>query len=439
MRGAVGTEPVFRADVLDSLAARFGIAVTVLEGSARTEQAALADSLGRGSIADVAGRDAAGATLVLPCDMLPSIYSLVGRRSSHDLGISRFAVVDYATLKPRADISMPYRQPELSTLQHSEMPAHAPYVVAAEAGAEPVADGVGGPVFPLAVRHYNKLSWQADPLMPVSPDQIVTPTLPSAGAGTGLLVSAIIDAGADDAQILSCIAALTQQMPGERIEIILAGWADDRPVPDCDHAVRTFDGRELGRAARLNAAAALAGAPYLLFLDPVVLMADPRSLPLLVEIAGLPGTATAACALVTELEDEDTARLHSAGYFPTRISLCGDPVFDFDQVDVGRIIPAATYPVSANHLKCCVVSAAAWTQLNGFDAGRFPAAMFDLDFGNRAIAAGLTNFCTTLVRAATDQVAAGADFPDPLAHRSIRPADWQPMFDRVTVIREMRR
>jgi hypothetical protein len=439
MRGTNGTEPIFRPDVLEALTGRFGIAVSALAGSAGAERGSLIETLSHNSVADVAGRETAGPALVLPCDMLPSIYSIAGRRAPRNLAISRFAVMDSATLKPRADISMPVWQPQPPGVQHSDLPAHAPYVIALEEGHSEMPSGNGSPVFPLAVRHYNKLSWQIDPLMPVSPDQGLALAFPADAGCPQPLVTVIVDAGHDDAQVVACIAALMHQVLANRIDIVLAGWADDRPLPDVGHPVRTFDGHELTRAGRLNAAASLDAAPYLLFLDPAVLMSDPRTLQLLVHIAGQPGTASAACALVTGLADDDNIRIHSAGYFPTRISLCGDPVFDFDQVDVTKVLPAATYPVAANHLRCCVISRIAWSALGGFDAARFPSALFDLDFGNRAVAAGLPNYCTTLIRAATDQVIAGADFPDPLAHRSIRPADWQTMFDSVTVIREMRR
>lgn len=440
MRGANGTEPIFRQDVLDALKGRFGLAVTAIASSASAQRVQLVEALEAGVVVQAAGRAAGGASLILPCDCLPSIYAIVGRRMSHDRAIARFAVVDSVTLKLQADVSLPTVQAELRGLQHAELPAHAPSMTAPVAGSDPsLLDEAGAPVFPIAVRHYNRLAWNVDPLMPVSPDQPLSLNLASREECATPMVTAIVEVGADDDALVACLAAFRHQVFAHEIEVVIAGWDPARTLPVVEQPVRTFDGRDLSRAARLNGAAALATAPYLLFLDVDVLMSDPRTLALLIQTAQLPGAASAACALVTELEDEDSAKLHSAGYFPTRFSLCGEPGFNVEQVDIGRAIPAATYPVIANQLKCCVITRTAWDALAGFDAARFPFASFDLDFGTRAVAVGYDNYCTTLVRAATGISASSADFPDPLAHRSIRPASWQAVFDRVTIIRDMRR
>jgi Predicted glycosyltransferases len=312
------------------------------------------------------------------------------------------------------------------------MPAHAPYV--ASSGKREA--GSGAPVFPLAVRHYNRLAWQADPLMPVSPDC----EMPFASdLGIEKAISVIIDAGQGSADLANCLAAIENQIGAERIDVILAGWPEDAPLPACELNVRTIDGRELTLAGRLNAAAQMSDADRLMFLAPGVLLSDPRTAAVLSRLADRPGTASVACALVTELHDQGEAKVHSAGYFPTRVSLLGEPVFDFSQFDIARTMPAATFPVVANHAKCVLYDAATFRSLGGFDQQRFPMAMHDLDLGFRALAAGQANLCTSLVRAAIDEAALNADFPDPLAHRSVRPADWQSLFDRVTVVRELRR
>jgi len=435
MRGASGTEPIFRDDVLDALAGRFGIAVEPLATSdegATDELRALLDT--RTSLRTLS-RNGEGGTLVLPCDMIPSIYGIVARRGLHAGSASRFVVVDAATLKVRADVCVPHAGGVPTQAQHADLPAHAPYVIANDQSAE----SGPAPVFPLAVRHHNPLSWQIDPLIPVSPDQPFAVGAQIAADPAAPLVTAIVDVAGSAADLGSCLAALFHQTLPASIEVVLAGWPTDRALPQLEGRVTSVDGRELPRAARLNAAAALTSSAFLVFLDPQVLMSDPRTLAGLIAIAGTPGVASAACALVTELDDDGGAAVHSAGYFPTRISLCGEPVFEIDRLDVAQALPCVTYPVIANQTKCCVIPREAWSRLAGFDATRFPAAAFDLDFGYRAVAAGLTNFCTTLLRAATERSACAADFPDPLAVRSVRPSDWQAMFDRVTVIREMRR
>lgn len=439
MRGANGTEPIFQPAVISALASRFGLSIGPVPGSAAPQRDQLVSVLHRDAAPPISARIGARGVLRLPCDTLPSLFAIVSRRLAHDPGHARIAVVDAATLKPRADLIIPQSGQALAMLQHADMPAHAPLFVPAEGGQaeDGQAGTIGSPRFPLAVRHLNGLVWQGDPLMPVSPDQPLP--LGDAAANEAVAVSAIIDAGDDSEALAACLAALAQQIGAGGIEVVLAGWDDDRALPETAATIKTVAGAGLPRAARLNLAAAAASGGALLFLDPGVLLSDPRTIAFLQRIASLDGAATAACALVTEREDADEALLHSAGYFPARYALNHEPVFDVCQIDVARILPAATYPVAANHMLCCLVNGTAWHALGGFDAVRFPAAMFDLDFGVRAIAAGHANFCTTLVRAATRQAAPGADFPDAIAHNMVRPASWAQLFDRVTIIRELHR
>lgn len=434
MRGANGTEPIFRTPVIAGLTSRFGLTIGTVTGSAAPQREQLVSTFRDIVAAPLAARGSARGVLQLPCDTVPSLFAIVSRRLAHDPCIARIAVVDAATLKPSADLTIPQVGQGLAALQHADLPAHAPLFMTAD---RDDANAAGTPPFPLAVRHLNRIVWQGDPLMPVSPDQPLP--LGDAPPRDAVAVSAIIDAGDDAEALAACLAALSHQIGAGRIEIVLAGWPDDRKLPETAADVKVVAGAGLPRAARLNLAAAAASGGSLLFLDPAVLLSDPRTVAFLRQVANQEGAATAACALVTEQEDGDDARVHSAGYFPTHVSLSGGSGFDVCQIDVARIIPAATYPVAANHALCCLVDGAAWKALGGFDAARFPAAMFDLDFGVRAIAAGYANFCTTLVRAATRQALLGADFPDAIAQSMVRPASWATIFERVTVIRELRR
>ena len=432
MRGATGTEAIFRPALLASIARRFGISVCALEGSWPEQRGQLVASLEAAESAKAcAARDGATGSLVLPADTVPSIYALVARRMPHDLSLARLAIVDAATRRPLADVSLPFDE-RLARLQHAEMPAHAPYVTAPEERAA----GLGGPLFPLAVRHYSALSWQADPLMPVSPDQELQTGI---GLGVDKTISVLIDTGRHGDELANCLAALENQIGADKLEVILTGWPEGAPLPACELPLRALDGGDLTTSGRLNAAAEMSEAEQILVVAPNVLLSDPRTVALLSGIAGQTNAASVACGLVTELHDDEEATLHSAGYFPARVSLTGEPVFDFNQLDVARTMPAATFPVVANHARCVLYDAAIFRILGGYDAQRFPMAMQDLDFGFRVLAAGHANLCTTLVRAAVGEAAPSADFPDALAHRSVRPADWQSLLDRVTVIRDLRR
>lgn len=448
LRGANGTEPLFRADVLTSLAWNFGIGVKPLESSVAPQHGPLALVFEGHVLRNMGNRSADGATLVLPCDCLPSIYALVSRRMAHDPAITRFAVVDAALQKVRADVVVPGAVPDRRDFQHNDLPAHWPVLAfgsdTGSGNGGSVSSGGGVPVAPLAVRHRNAQAWQVDALMPVSPDQPQADAIDLPDLAGKPLATVVIDSTDDDVALAACLAAIEHQLLSASIEVVVAGRDPAASLPAAVLAsamnIRAIDGRTLTRAARLNEAAASASAPYLLFIDPCVIMADPRTLVQLLKLAMQPGTATTACVLVVDREEDGEAHtVHGTGYFPTRVSLASEPAFNLAQVDVLNAFPAAAYPVVANQLKCCVIARAAWEALGGFDAALFPYAAFDLDFGSRAVVAGYANYCTSLVRASCDLADGATDFPDSLAQIGAGPATWQAMVDRVAFVRELHR
>ncbi len=450
LRGATGIEPIFRQDVAEAFLAQYGIAVHAAGGRQEGGMSDLAQRLDSKVPGEVtAYRTAQGATLELPADCLPSIYSLVSRRIGTHVAATSYCVADAATLAPTALVCLPIPSEQMARLHHPDLPAQFPLLVDQVGDERP---GAGAIAAPLAIRFFNALSWQVDPLMPVSPDQVlplaqVPDTAERTMADATPLITAIIDLPAGAAAPDQLIASLALQGLAAQLEVILAcsdegeqlnGILADNGTAQFFGPVRQSVGNGASRAARLNQAASLAKGQYLLFVDPEVLLVDPRTLAALLAMAMQPNVGSAACAIVTERDKAD-ARVHSAGYFPTRMGLYSDPIFEVSRFDVAHALPAATYPVVANQLKCCIVPAEVWATLGGIDAARFPAAGFDLDLGYRAGLAGLVHYCTTLVRAASANEVFNADFPDPIAHRSMRVAAWQPLLDRVTLMRELHR
>lgn len=448
LRGANGTEPLFRPDVLTSLTRNFGIAVQPLESSLAPQHVALTAVFEHHGPRGMSNRSAEGATLVLPCDCVPSIYALVSRRMAHDPAITRFAVVDAALQKAQADVIVPAALLDRRNFQHQDLPAHWP-ILTVSSGAEAGKSGLlrssgGAPVAPVAIRHRNAQVWQVDALMPISPDQPQPEGIAVPELSGKPLITVVIDSNDDDLALDACLAAIEHQLLSASIEVVVAGRDATASLPAAALAtsmtIRTIDGRMLTRAARFNQAVASTVAPYLLFIDPCVVMADPRILSQLLQLAMQPDTATVACALVIDREEDGEAhKVHGTGYFPTRVSLASEPAFNLAQIDVMTAFPAAAYPVVANEMKCCVVARTAWDALGGFDAALFPYAAFDLDFGCRAVMAGYRNYCTSLVRASCDPTDAGKDFPDPVAQVGVSPAMWQGLVDRVAFVRELQR
>lgn len=434
LRGATGTEPIFRPSVVADLTSRFGLAIKAKNGSSLSQSEQLIALFNSSNVSPNDSRKNAQAVLTLPCDCVPSLFAITTRRLSGKPFMARVAVVDSATLVPKAEWMIPQVSQSQSVLQHPDLPAQAPLL---ESKGEEDAYAYDSVPLPIAVRHLNPLVWQADPLMPVPPDQpmVVRENL----TADRVTMTVVIDASANDEAIAACLAALAHQIDVGCLEILLAGWQDGRRVPSTTIGVKTVPGADLPRAARLNAAAAEATGALLLFLDPAVLLSDERTIAFMTCLADQQNVATVACALVTEQEDGDDALLHSAGYFPANLSMNREPAFDVCQLDVGGVIPASTYPVVANHILCCIVDGQAWRSLGGFDVSRFPAAMFDLDFGVRASMAGYLNFCTTMVRASTKRQLQSADFPDAIAQKMVSPTSWKEIFARVTSIRDLRR
>jgi len=455
LRGATGIEPIFRQDIMGALSVQYGAAAYAVGGRQDGAMSDLARRLaGEDTSEMIAERGAQGATLELPADCLPSLYSLVSRRIGTQPSATSYCVVDAASLTPNALVCIPIPSVQMARLHHTDLPAQVP-LLTAQAGDGEREDGEpedGTIAAPLAVRFYNPLAWQVDALMPVSPDQEfpLAPLAASEGESPddpAPSITVIIDLPTGAQLPDQLITSLASQSLATRLEVLLA-FAENRPELEslaAAYASFPFAGplrhsvsKGATRATRLNEAASVAQGQYLLFIDPEVLLIDPRTVSALLAIAMQPGVGSAACAIVTERDGLEPS-VHSGGYFPTRMGLCADPLFEVSRLDVARALPAATYPVMANQLKCCMVPSEVWTSLGGLDAARFPAARFDLDLGYRAGMVELVHYCTTLVRAASLQEEFNADFPDAIAHRALRITAWQPLLDRVTVIRELHR
>lgn len=436
--GATGTEFLFRPDLIAALGAQYAIGVRPLKAPQPGAMLELTERLSPDChLEAITARRATGAALILPADALPSLYSLVSRRAGGRSATSSFCVADAATLLPRALVCLPVSVPGLTQLQHPALPVHFPIL---DSERETVEEAEA-PAAALAVRYCNPLSWQFDPLMPIPPDQTMPLPVPeNVLAGDQPLITAIVDLTHGDDDPGQIIASLSAQMMAERIDLVLVGGkASDDDLRTGLASVRYVHAEGASPAASINILAARVVAPYLLLLDPRAVLADFRIVATLIAMAGQPGVGTAACAMVSQNVDETGVHVHSAGYFPAHMALWGDPALTLDQLDVAAFLPAATYPVIANHMKCCVVPTGLWRELGGLDASRFPVAHFDLDFGYRVLSAGCYNYCTTLVRAAIAQPEPDADFPDPIGHRLVQPAQWQSVFERVTAIRELRR
>lgn len=442
MRGATGLEPAFRRDVVDAHACLFGVGVTA-HGSPEDEGAA---ALAQQLVSSFPTRDrpSQGARLLLPVDGVPSLWSLVARRLAGPVTGHTMCVTDAATRRPAYAITVPADQALFFSLQGAVQSVQLPMLVGGDAVTdESAGTGLLAPV--IALRHHSADAWRMADLLPTAPDrEVLAGPVAAAQDESSPLVSIVLDGAPEGGIGNGLLHALRGQTIAERCELLVGvESAADASLPDGagDLSLRHVETGAGPRVARLNRIAGAAQGEFILFLDDDTVLHDARTIETLIAIAQADGVASAACAVLSEQSEdrENRFRQHSAGYFPLRISFHSEPRFEFDQVDLTTPLPLATYPVVANHARCLLVRAAVWRELGQFDAARFPVALYDLDFGLRALTAGYRNYCTTLVAAASSQPPAGGDLPDPLARDLIRPGDLQKLLGAVTQFRTLRR
>lgn len=442
MRGATGLEPMFRRDVVDALARLFGVRVSahgVLEGDGARALALQIDPS-----VPLLDRPSQGASLLLPVDGLPSLWSLVARRLAGPTTGQTMCVADAATRRPAYAITVPVNDPSLPGLQGAVQSVQLPMLrgdgaVIAESGAA----SLSAPV--IAMRHHVSDAWRMADMFPTAPDcDVLAERAAIPRGGVAPLVSIVVRGTPEGGIGDGLLDSLREQTIAESCELLVGiDRAADASDSQCNGelAVRHVEAGAGVPTAQLNRIASAAQGDFILFVDQDMVLHDPRTIETLVAIAQTDGTASAACVSVSERPEdrENRFRQHSTGYFPLKISFHSEPRFEFDQVDLTTPLPLATYPVAANHAKCLLVRAAVWCELGRFDAARFPVTSHDLDFGLRALRAGYRNYCTTLVVAACSEPLAGGDLPDPLARDLIRPGDLPKLLGTITLFRTLHR
>ena len=135
-------------------------------------------------------------------------------------------------------------------------------------------------------------------------------------------------------------------------------------------------------------------------IDSDVVLHDPRTLETLVAAAADPHVATAGCMILEGRPGKaDGIRFRSAGIFPAGLTFGGRPKVSYSEPNCGAILGLATYPVAANSFALAAMRKDVWQLVNGLAEDRLPVDHNDIDFCIRAIDAGLTNVCTTVVAA----------------------------------------
>jgi hypothetical protein len=126
----------------------------------------------------------------------------------------------------------------------------------------------------------------------------------------------------------------------------------------------------------------------------------------------------------------------TGGLFPASVSFATSPRLSFFEPEVLQALPNLTYAVVANTFLCTAWRTAALAELKP-SSGPVPNGSQDISIGLDLMAAGYRNLCTTMVSANLDGSYARRDAIDPVGSLYLRPAQWEEILGRVTVLREL--
>ena len=124
------------------------------------------------------------------------------------------------------------------------------------------------------------------------------------------------------------------------------------------------------------------------------------------------------------------------GLFPSRVSFSSAPALGFNEPDTFQPLPSADYAVVANALPLSLWRRAVLADLPMPD-GPVPDHAADIQLGLDALDAGYRHLCTSKVRAGYLGDYVRRDEIDPVGTQYLRPALWESIFRRVTVLREL--
>lgn len=425
LHGATGAEPLFAAPLLDWLEALFGLSVTPAnaEGLTLGEKALHASLTERAAARPAPGK---GLTLHLPLDGVPTLTALVSRRLNDGLSGARVApylVAEEVSLRPRwmvtpaADAAIDPAQPSLIVPDRTEAPAALPVPV---------------PV-PVAVLYR--------PQNPPHDTRLLLPVAPDAAGSEAVkpLDSVLIVFTAHDPARTEDHLHRLLLLSRPRVAVRLSGADTTELRGRIDTVLGRGGWDEIPPFVELRSLARASDARLILTIDDRVVIYDPQTLRrLAVLIDSRPHVASASCLLLGErvVKKHSVLQPASGGLFPSRVSFASAPLLGFNEPDTFQSLPYADYAVAANTLLLTLWKRELLAALPLAD-GPLPAMAADLALGLEALAAGCGHLCSSKIRAGYLGEYTRRDEIDPVGTQYLRPALWEDVFRRVTVLREL--
>ncbi|MFT3988311.1 glycosyltransferase family 2 protein [Aestuariivirga sp.] len=433
-RSCNGGEPLLQAPMLRWLTETHGLTIAI-PGDA-PERVHLPESLGS---QDGAAKRSGTLTLALPAAALPTLAALAFQAPADAGGRTAvpFVTADAGDGRPRWYVSLPTGIGWLAPFQPQGRPLVYPQL--SDTGNA----GLDGalPEAPMAIRFTAPVSLVDSASLFPAPERLGIER-----GGTAVSVIIPVRNGAVHATAL--LASLASQTIAKWLEILIvdnrSGPAERRAIKQAADAIfpgatRILDlDAPFNHSAAINLAAAAATSDTLCVIDSDLILHDPRTLAVLATLAAHQRVGTAACMLLQGTPGKpDSLRYQSAGLFPMGIAFGGKPRITWSEPDCASAIGTATYPVAANSFTLSAFRRDVWIKLGGVADDRLAADHNDTDFGVRALAAGLTNLCTTAVSAFhVGRATRGPDF-DGFAPAHIHPVDLDRLLSATTLLRRL--
>jgi hypothetical protein len=344
--GAIGSEPILRSDIRDWLSRMLQIDLPS------------------------PGSEASEGTVVLPTDAIPSLHALLAGSAAFDDHAMHYVLSDRWTWRPRWSVKLPAIYRQIEDLQTRVAPLRHPRIFRRE-----VSEISKQEPAPAVVRFAEMR--EPDPALMIAPiaREIAEPLL-ARQLDSSARVSVLVKGGSEFGDAFAaCVESIRMQTMAASVEIIMSK----------EHTgAQAILQRYFPNGYRfVDAPSAEAQGKFVLVVDPSVVLHDARTLHTLCTIAELEEVASAGCLL---LQGPQSA-FRSAGVFMSSDGLFGEP-------DCRSVFPCATYPVAANSSAVFAARADVWRDLVGE-----AATSHDLEYGLRAMAAGLHNLCTSVVTA----------------------------------------
>ena len=359
-----------------------------------------------------------GLDLSLPADCVPTISALVSRRvelADDSAAIPPFLVVEPSSWRPRWSVTLPAGKepdPRLPVISSG----HGAASSSPSAGAIPIHAAI-------ALRSADQLDELADGPPPANTSEVpLTVILDASDLGRVEALAKMLREGAADRDVELLVRS-------EDFDDVLSGALSRVCGKEGWAATSERDLSALARGARHD---------WMLTLSDRVTLDAATLSGLLGLLREHEDVASVACVLLGEkrVRKQTVVQTATGGLFPAAVSFASSPRLSFFEPDVLEALPNLTYSVVANAMLCSVWRTRALAELPPI-SGPVSENARDIRLGLDLMSAGYRNLCTTRVQASLAGAHTRRDVIDPMGSLYLRPAQWEEILGRVTVLREL--